>query len=596
MIRTQYRQMRRSLLASLLVVLFVVHIVLIHSPGRWVFGWAAIYALWFASQEALIRWYERAAPDDAAIGPWGHYVAIGLAVSGLIWGVGFYHFIQPDQPLSIGLLIAAMAALTAGSIGFRSTILTGFAAFNLLITLPMTLRFFREAGGTFSVPLVSGFQSETGATFNLLGYSILIYALVILGYGRAQHRLIGDSMAMRFSNEALVKALREETAAADEARREAERANLAKSQFLAAASHDLRQPLYALSLFSSSLNELELSSSARTIVSDIQHSITAMEQLFATLLDISKLEAGVVEPRLGPVAIAALFDRLSQYFRPIALDHGLDLRFRSDGEWVTSDVVLLEQVLGNLISNAVRWTNEGGVLVAARRRGAEVALEVWDTGIGISTHDRHRIFDDFVQLDNAERDRRKGLGLGLAIARRSAVLIGGDIALASRPGIGSRFSIRQPVARPPRVPDLAVDRRVVSALARDPLLPILVIDDDPEVRSALRLLLDRWNVDATITGAPAEAMAAIEAGRRFGLVLSDYRLGEITGLDLIRDIRLRHPAPSPNAVLITGDIATEVFADAHSRGILILHKPMRPQDLLRLLGVDSDSSAICADR
>lgn len=588
--------MRRSLLASLLVVLFVVHIVLIHSPGPWVYSWAATYALFYASQELLIRQYESSVPDDAAIARWGHAAAIGLTVSGLIWGVGFYHFIEPEQPLSIGLLIAAMAALTAGSIGMRSTILAGFVAFNLGVTLPMALRFFLEAGGTFHVPLITGVNSDDRSTFNLLGYSVLIYALVILGYGRAQHKLIADSLSMRFSNEALVVALREESLAAESARHEAERANLAKSQFLAAASHDLRQPLYALSLFSGSLGELKLSHSARAIVSDIQHSISAMEQLFATLLDISKLEAGVVQPCLEPVAVDALFDRLSQYFRPIALNQGLDLRFRSDGEWVTSDGVLLEQILGNLISNALRWTQEGGVLVAARRRGAAINLEVWDTGIGISVDDRLRIFDDFVQIDNAERDRRKGLGLGLAIARRSAALIGSDIALASRPGVGSRFSIRQPVAEPLPPRPLASDRQIVSAVARDPLLPVLIVDDDSEVRSALRLLVDSWNVDATIVGSPAEALSAIDFGRRFGLVLSDYRLGDTTGLSLIHDIGLRHPAPSPNAVLITGDIATDVIAEAHARGVTLVHKPIHPQDLSRLLGVDTDRPGISPDQ
>lgn len=565
------------MLASFLVVLFMAAAVYLAWPGRWVYAWAGAYALWYASQELLIRRYERAGPSDAGLAPWGRAAAAGLSLSGVVWGVGFYHFIVPDQPLTINLMIWAMSALIAGSIGQRSTILSGFYICNMLIGLPIALRLLLEGG----------------LAFDLLAVSVFIYVLVVFGYGRAQHDLIAESLSIRFRNDALVEALRDEKLAAEGARREAEQANLAKSQFLAAASHDLRQPLYALSLFSGSLGELKLDAGARAIVRDIQGNIAAMEQLFAGLLDISKLEAGVVEPRLEPVGIDAVFDRLSQYFRPIALDRGLDLRLRSDGEWVTSDAVLLEQVLGNLVSNALRWTEEGGVLVAARRRGRgrgeAVRLEVWDTGIGISTTDRHRIFDDFVQLDNVERDRRKGLGLGLAIARRSARLIGSDIALASRPGIGSRFSIQQPLAAPVRADSApaAADRRAVPAIVRDPDLPVLVVDDDADVRAALGALLGRWGVDTTIVGAPGEALAAIDAGRRFGLVLSDYRLGgAATGLDLIREIVARHPDPAPATVLITGDVAADVIGAAHAGGILLLHKPLRPQDLSRLLGIE----------
>ena len=174
------------------------------------------------------------------------------------------------------------------------------------------------------------------------------------------------------------------------------------------------------------------------------------------LLDLSKLDAGVVQPRPEPVSIDALFDRLSQVFRPIAEARGLELRLRSDGEWVRSDAALLEQVLGNLVANALRYTPQGGVLVAARRREAAVRLEVWDTGVGIPPADLERIFEEFVQLGNAERDRRRGLGLGLSIARRSAALIGAAVQVASREGSGSCFAVAQPVVPAPR--RLSLDR------------------------------------------------------------------------------------------------------------------------------------------
>jgi CheY-like chemotaxis protein len=256
---------------------------------------------------------------------------------------------------------------------------------------------------------------------------------------------------------------------------------------------------------------------------------------------------------------------------------------------VKSDALLLEQVLGNLVANALRWTAQGGVLVAARRRGPTVHLEVWDTGVGISASDQARIFEDFVQLDNGQRDRRKGLGLGLAIARRSARLIGSDISLASRPGLGSRFGLVQPAVPAPQVAvgRSPVDPHAITAIARDPALPLLVVEDDAIVGAALRELLGRWGVAADVVGDGATAIAAIDAGMRYGLVLSDYRLGpKENGVDLIRDIASRHPAPVPAAVMITGDFSADVVVVAHANGIPLLHKPVRPSDLMRLLGIE----------
>lgn len=575
LVRIQYRQMLGSEGMALLVVLFVAIIVWLHSPGEWVFLWAGVYAAWMPVSVFLVRRFQRAAPAEDALPGWSRAAAATLAVSGLIWGVGFYHFIDPAQPLAIGLLICAMAGLTSGSIGFRSTILPGFYAFNLLVATPMALRFFQEGGRTFL----------------LLGCSTLVYILVIAYYGHAQNALIRESLAMRFSNADLVEALRFEKRIAEAARADAERADLAKSQFLAAASHDLRQPLYALGLFSGSLGELRLDDRARAIVGDIQNSIAAMEGLFSGLLDISRLDAGVVEPQFEPVAVGDLFDRISRYSRPIAIERGLDLRFRSDGEWVISDPTLLEQVLGNLVSNSLRWTRRGGVLVAARRRVGSVSLEVWDTGVGISPQDLERIFDDFVQLDNASRDRGKGLGLGLSIAKRAASLIGATIAVASRQGVGSRFSLTQSAApplpgRPRRDAALAWTR-----IEHDSHLPILVVDDDPDIRAALALLLGQWGRASEIVADIESALAAMSR-RRFGLILCDYRLEDgLNGFDLLTALAGRSGAAVPPAILITGDVGPDLVRRAHAHGVVLLHKPVRADDLAALLGVRANGFA-----
>ncbi len=277
------------------------------------------------------------------------------------------------------------------------------AACRCRLTIPPSL--FALIGPIFLAILIR--LLATGEfVYIMLGVASALFAMIMVVVCRTQARMLDEGFRIRFENVALVEALTVEKAAAERARHEAESASLAKSQFLAAASHDLRQPLYALSLFCASLGALKLDSDGREVVQKIQASIAAMESLFVGLLDISRLDAGVVTPRLAPVSIDALFDRLSQYFLPIAIERGLDLRFRSDGEWVQSDVTLLEQVMSNLASNALRYTKSGGVLIAARKRGGAVRLEVWDTGVGVGADDRARIFQEFVQLDNAERDRR----------------------------------------------------------------------------------------------------------------------------------------------------------------------------------------------
>jgi CheY-like chemotaxis protein len=277
-------------------------------------------------------------------------------------------------------------------------------------------------------------------------------------------------------------------------------------------------------------------------------------------------------------------------FRPISLERALDLRFRSDGEWIESDAQLLEQVLANLVANALRYTDEGGVLVAARARSNRVSLEVWDTGRGIATADGERIFEEFVQLDNLERDRRKGLGLGLSIAQRSAMLIGTRIALVSRIGRGTRFAILQSRMEPPSQlvghPPLSVPRGAVPVSSRNSR-PVLIVDDDRDVREALSDLLRRWDVRFEAVAEAETALDLVGAGEVFGLVLADYRLGgRMNGLDLIIALREAHVAPCPDAVLITGDFDASLIADADRHQVPVLHKPLKPTVLRRLLGLD----------
>jgi signal transduction histidine kinase len=572
-IRTLFVQMRNHAAAGAVITVYMIGTAWAFTPKPVIAAWTIVAILAQLARQALRHAFYRSAPEDAALRYWARLYAVNAALIGGVWGASFFLFAHPAEPITVALTLCCLYSIASGSTPSHAYYPPSFYA----LVVPV-----------FAAVLVR--MLETGQWgYILVGLASALYAVTMVAFCRAQARTIDDGFRIRFENQALVEALTVQKGEAEEARRKAELASLAKSQFLAAASHDLRQPLYALSLFSSSLGTLKLDEEGRRVVGNIQDSVAVMESLFVGLLDISKLEAGVVQPRLASVSVDTLFDRLSQYFRPVALERGLDLRFRSDGEWVTSDEALLEQVLSNLVSNALRCTTSGGVLVAARARGGQVKLEVWDTGIGIGEADRQRIFEEFVQLGNPERDRRKGLGLGLAIARRAAALIGGDVTLASRPGRGSRFAFGQPAApTPPRliVTGTHLPATAVRTLPRDPVLPVLIVEDDRDVRAALGDLLGRWGVTFETVAGAGDALTRIDDGARYGLVLSDYRLGgTMNGLELLSTLSGRHPFPAPACALITGDFDPSLVSAAHRHGVPLLMKPLKPHDLRTLLGI-----------
>ena len=562
--------MRNTSLAAVVVSLYMVAASWAFTSHIVVLSWAAVQAASMVAREALIRGFDKRRPSGADLEIWAKlYVAHQLAV-GLIWGACIFLFAHPEQPITVALTLCCLYSIGAGAVPAQSyTPASLYALVGSLFAL-VTVRL--VAVGTLE--------------YVALGIASGLYGLTMVGFCRVQARTLREGFRIRFENRALMDALVVQKAEAEEARNRAELASLAKSQFLAAASHDLRQPLYALSLFSVSLGELKLDEEGRGVAERIQGSIAVMESLFDGLLDISRLEAGVVEAHFSPVSVDDLFDRLSQVFHPIAVERGLDLRFRSDGEWVKSDPTLLEQVLSNLLSNAMRNTVRGGVLVAARSRGAEVRLEIWDTGIGIGDSDLRRIFEEFVQVHNQQRDRRKGLGLGLAIARRAAALLESPIEVRSREGKGSRFLVAQGRCAAPELE--ARDLTSTFAAPAQRALPIMVIEDDQDVIAALADLLTRWGVPHDMFADAEIALENIAAGGRYSLVLADYRLpGGMNGLDLIAALQKRHPAPLPDAVLVTGDFDSELIGRAHARGIAVLHKPLRADVLRRLVGVAS---------
>lgn len=362
---------------------------------------------------------------------------------------------------------------------------------------------------------------------------------------------------------------------------QAERANIAKSKFFAAASHDLRQPLHALVLFVGALKERIHSPDLRTLVDQIEASVDAMEMLFNSLLDISRLDAGVIEVHPEHFPVACLMERLKKQFVPQALAKGLMLRVHPCEWTIYSDPLLLERVLLNLVTNAIRYTDRGGILVGCRRRGKNLLIQVWDSGQGIPEQQRETVFQEFVQLSNPERDRSKGLGLGLAIVSRLAKLLDSPLTLQSRIGRGSVFAIQVPLGSA-----LLAEEATHQSVQTDTLgidLAVLIDDEDIILR-AMEELFDSWEIDLVASKTPAEAMKVLdETGLKPDVVISDYRLpGDMNGLKVVEAFRARYGTDLP-AIILTGDTAPESIQILNQAGLAVLHKPLRPARLRSLL-------------
>lgn len=362
---------------------------------------------------------------------------------------------------------------------------------------------------------------------------------------------------------------------------EAERANLAKTRFLAAASHDLRQPLHALGLFVTSLADRPLPEDARGTVTHIEKSVYAMQDLIDALLDISRLDAGAVQPRLSAFPVYRLLSTLAANYAAQAESKGVVFRTVPSSAVVYSDPILLERIMLNLVSNAVRYTPTGKILLGCRRHGGGLRLEVWDTGIGIDADQQRRIFEEFYRVGSAP-DADRGQGLGLAIVDRLARLLGHEIIVRSRPGAGSMFALQVPLAAGPvfeATPAVPAHERVTLAG-----LSVLVIDDDLAALHATRSLLEGWGcrVATASSGIEAESRLQTLGDRPPELYICDYRLGQSeTGVDVLDRLR-RRLARDVRAVIVTADTSLEVRRAVEAGGYALLYKPLRPAKLRAL--------------
>lgn len=512
-------------------------------------AWASYIIACAAGHILLCRAYRRSRPVGDRWRAWARWFTVISFAEGLGWGWAPIWLTAAGHSNARHLVLLIVGGVCAGAIAGFSSYLTAFFA----VFLP-------AVSGALIAGLIS-VDPVQQAAFPLM----LVFAGVMGPLGVRANRSFKQLVGLRIQTERLVEDLRKQ-------KEIAEAANLAKSSFLAAASHDLRQPVHALGLLAGALRGVAMPAEGTLLLDQIEASTNAMDGLFTALLDISRLDAGAVEVHRRPFSVGPLLDRICRDHADEARAKSVSLVLKRSTVVIDSDPVLVERILRNLISNALRYTDRGRIVVGCRRRSATVSIQVWDTGRGIPLDQQDRVFQEYYQLGNSERDRTKGLGLGLAIVRRLTDLLGCRLTLRSEPGVGSCFEVSIPIS-------------TIAARTADPEPEewsgaqarglIVVIDDERAIREAMSSLLIGWGHEVVTAGSGDEAMRRLSTCPvRPNLVICDYRLREgENGIAVIERLRSDYNETIP-AMLITGDAAPERLAKAQASGLLLLHKPV----------------------
>ena len=505
----------------------------------------------------------------------------------VLWASSHYHAFNRNEFLeTVGVLATAAAV---GLIAFSPLIeqTPSRDPLGFLAILPMLWAALRRGPrDTATVALVLAgitiWGTLTGGgpfTTADLNASFLLVLMFLISITVPSLLLSADVEVRKKGEESLRRAQIELERKVAERTQELELANAAKSRFFAMASHDLRQPLHALGLFVAQLRTPLKSGERTKTIERVDATRKEMDEMFNSLLDISRLDAGILTPKITEFPIARLLQKIETRFDQATREKGLRLRVRRSDAWVRSDAMLLERILLNLVSNAVRYTLRGGIIVGCRRLGEMLRIEVWDSGPGIPEDQKRNIFGEFFQLPAPERNRYGGLGLGLAIVDRLRLLLNHQIDLVSTVGRGSRFAILVPMADECVTSTEPVDSPHPAAFAVEGKV-ILVIADAPIVQEGTGGLLDKWGYSVLTAGSDEAALIRLaERQQRPDLIISDYHLASgKTGIRAIEQVNAAFGASIP-AILISGDTAPEPLRDAKDRGYILLHKPVDPMRL-----------------
>ncbi len=522
----------------------------------------AVLATWmaFVIADLVVRQGICAAFRRVESGPyrwrrWAAAFTVATLVGGLVWGVGAVYLMTPSSTEQL-IVMVVISATASGAVPAFGNYLPATYAY----TVPAML------------PFIVWSAMRGDALHPALTVLAIVFtsAYMVLAWRFNTHLL--HSLLLRFENFDLVESLEQQ-------KNIAEQANVAKSRFLAAASHDLRQPVHALGMFVSALRGQTMDAEAERLVEHLDGSVEALDSLFVALLDISRLDAGIVQSQLESFPVQPMLERICADHAGEAAAKGIRLVLHPCAAIVHSDAVLVERIVRNIVSNAVRYTRSGRVVVGCRRRGGRLNIQVWDTGRGIAREQQERVFEEFYQLDNPERDRAKGLGLGLAIVKRLSLLLHCPVTLVSEPGKGSVFRIAVPLSQAVVPSNESPPLEALPKAAAGGL--ILVVDDELAIQEAMRSLLAGWGYEPIVAGSCEQMLERIaDCATRPDLIICDYRLrGAENGIDTILRLQSEFNAEIP-AMLITGDTAPDRLKEAQESGFLLLHKPV-PRGKLR---------------
>jgi signal transduction histidine kinase/CheY-like chemotaxis protein len=509
-------------------------------------GWLAAVGLACLAHWAVDKAYRRWTAHSAT--RWQIAVLVCAAGYGCAWALSFGLFWaeSPETQRQVALMLSAAL---------------GVASVPACAPYPLVFHaWFLPVSGLLLYVLLGGAEPPSWELLItwLLYTGLLAYAV------RQQHGLVRENLRL---NERYQSALHSLTLRTEEA----ERANRSKARFLAAASHDLRQPMQALSMFVEGLQTTDLQSDQRQLVAQIRKSVGAMSESLREILDISKLDAGVVQPKVVDFPIAQILERVASELRNLATRKALSFKMIPSRCWVSSDPLLLYRIVLNLGQNAIAYTERGRVLIGCRRSGADLRIEVWDTGAGIAPEHRQTIFKEYVRLQGPNRE---GLGLGLAICDRLARLLSHRLTVRSQVGRGSVFSVTVPTA-----PAGALDAQTPEPTPYPRLSlagrSVVLVDDDPAVLAALGAAFDQWGCQVVLAGRGAEALKRLESAEHVpDLVIADYQLADgETGAEVIDAIRNEFNTHIP-ALLLTADTSQDRVRDAAERRLPLVHKPV----------------------
>lgn len=540
----------------------------------WVLGWVGLHFLQllrYPSQAAYHR--DPAADNRSAFWASRHWKE--MLFFSCVWGALPWMMMPAGNMPMTSMMVLIIVGLCSTGLPAVAARWSSVLAF----VLPM------------NIGLISALVWHGSNTHLALAFLVAVYLLATLQIAHTLNKMLTESLLARFEKEALAEQITEQMAAT-------QRLSDEKTRFFASASHDLRQPLHAIALFGAVLERELHSHSAGEHAKRLMQAVHAMGTSLDTMLDMSRLDADVVQPELNAVALRPMLQALNQLFASRAQAKGLQLRVRTTGLWVRTDLQLLQRLLANLVENAIKYTDVGGVLVLARAKHDEVWVEVVDTGRGIAPENKERIFEAFYQIDNPGRDRNQGLGMGLSIVRRLSHLLHHPLHLTSRPGIGTRFRLKLPLASipeidgaraeaastpsgmPPREPTQQAPALVLPS-------PVLLLDDEADIGEAMTALLASFGVQLEVVTHEAAAeqaftQAALEA-RPFAALICDYRLAEgADGLETAQRLRAKFNPELP-FLLVTGETSPQRLQRIRSSGVPVLFKPVVAQTLIQTL-------------